>query len=134
MSEFSESNGVVGAVDDSEIPALSADGPAVPDVGAEFLRGRAPEVESPFSLLPARNEATAASGSSVSPFPRLSLILLRIDPLIDLDDPCVSDLMIGKVPVPSPREPVEPRAEGFPLSPPDLLDGCCPMTRVRLGV
>jgi hypothetical protein len=133
MREFSESKGVPTAVDVSEIDALPG-GPAVVGGGGfEALRGRPVGgdwiASSPFLSTPARNAAAELVGlsSSLLFFSLRSLILLRIDPLRDREDPWVSVLMIGKVLVPStPSEPVEARAERLPLSP-DLFDGCWPM-------
>ena len=119
------SNSVIGVVG-SETGWM---GPAV--VGRELARIRVPDVDllasaSSFLSAAARKAAAEAVGlsSSLLFLSRLSLIL-RMEPRRDLDDPCVSDLMMGKV--------VLSRAE-FPFSPPpDLFEGCWTMLYRRGG-
>lgn len=58
----------------------------------------------------------------------LDEILLRMDPRMDLVDPWVSALLIGKVLPSGLSETAEELVDGFPLSP-DRFEGCWPILR-----
>jgi hypothetical protein len=123
IREFWESYGVVVVVDISEGIAVgvldekeSTNG-ELGGSGLEPCRGRpVGDFKRPLSM--SETALVDPVGLSLSLSLSLSLedILLRIDPLSDLVDPWVSDLIIGKVPS-TPLEPLSP----------DFLDCCWPI-------